>query len=114
MTNASTGTFAVDDVRAIQIGAEITFNTTTYTVTRVDTESNLVTVTPEILDFPRPFAVGDTLTFNNPFTSTTTASKKFLHQSLATHGCCDHAEPNWAQACQASPSSISRQMVYSH
>lgn len=86
VTNASTGTFAVDDVRAIQIGAEITFNTTTYTVTRVDEESNLVTVTPEIPDFPRPFAVGDTLTFNNPFTSTTTASNLMVYGDIYATG----------------------------
>jgi hypothetical protein len=86
VTNSSTGTFAVDDVRAIQIGAEITFNTTTYTVTRVDEESNLVTVTPEIPDSPRPFAVGDTLTFNNPFTSTTTASNLMVYGDIYATG----------------------------
>jgi len=74
VTNISTGTFAVDDVRNIQIGAKITFNSVQYTVAAIDSESNLVTVTPPIPDFPRPFAVGDTLTFNNPFSQTTSTT----------------------------------------
>ena len=88
VTNSSTGTFAVDDVSAIQIGATIVFpNTTgTYTVTRVDEESNLVTVTPEIPDSPRPFAVGNTLTFNNPFSSTTTASNLMVYGDIYATG----------------------------
>jgi hypothetical protein len=37
---------------------------------------------------------------------------KNLYTNLATHGCCDHAESNWAQACQTSPSFIPKQMAY--
>jgi hypothetical protein len=74
VTNTSTGTFAVDDVRNIQIGARITFNSVQHTVVTIDNESNLITVTPPIADFPRPFAVGDTLTFNNPFSQTTSTT----------------------------------------
>lgn len=86
VTNSSTGTFAVDDVRAIQVGATITLHSNEYTVIRVDEESNLVTVTPEIPDSPVPFAVGDTLTFNNPFTSTTTTSNLMVYGDIYATG----------------------------
>ena len=69
VTSVTTGTFAVDDVRNIQVGATITFPDIAglRTVTRVDSTSNYVTVTPEFSDSTPPFAVGDALAFVNPF-----------------------------------------------
>jgi hypothetical protein len=68
VTVASTGTFAVDDVRNIQIGATVGLPGhagITYTVTKVDNASNYITVTPQ---FTSPaFSVGDALVFQNPF-----------------------------------------------
>lgn len=73
VTSVTTGTFAVDDVRNIQIGATITFPNVAglRTVTVVDPASNYITVTPEFSDSPPPFAVGDALQFVNPFFSST-------------------------------------------
>jgi len=72
VTSVTTGTFAVDDVRNIQIGATITFPNVSglRTVTVVNPTSNYITVTPEFSDTPAPFAVGDALHFVNPFFGT--------------------------------------------
>lgn len=69
VTNTSTGTFAVDDVRNIQIGATLTFPNISglFTVAGINTSSNLITVTPQFADSPAPFDVGDALVFTNPF-----------------------------------------------
>ena len=68
VTVSSTGTFAVDSVRNIQVGATVGLPLhagTTYTVTKVDATSNYITVTPEFTN--SPFHVGDALVFTNPF-----------------------------------------------
>lgn len=72
VTTTSTGTFAVDDVRNIQVGATITFPNITglRTVTAVNPTSNRITVTPPFNDIPAPFAVGAALLFVNPFFGT--------------------------------------------
>jgi hypothetical protein len=71
VTSLTTGTFAVDNVRNIQIGATITFPDVAglRTVTAVDSTSNYITVTPEFSDTPPPFAINDALLFVNPFFS---------------------------------------------
>lgn len=70
VTNETTGTFAVDDVRNIQVNATVSlpgYTGTVFTVTNVDPASNYITVTPEFHDIPAPFHVGDALVFENPF-----------------------------------------------
>jgi hypothetical protein len=69
VTSITTGTFAVDNVRNIQVGATLTFPGVAglRTVTVVDPASNYITVTPQFSDVPAPFAVGDALVFQNPF-----------------------------------------------
>ena len=68
VTGYTTGTFAVDSVASIEIGATVglTYHTgTVYTVTHIDPVNNYITVTPE---FTNPaFHVGDPLSFLNPF-----------------------------------------------
>ena len=67
VTVATTGTFAVDNVRNIQVGATVVLPVPnrTFTVTNVDPASNYITVTPE---FSNPaFTVGAALLFQNPF-----------------------------------------------
>lgn len=66
VTNSTTGTFAVNDVKNILVGATVTIASAARTVTKVDPVKNYITVTPE---FPAvsAFAVGATLTFNNPY-----------------------------------------------
>lgn len=68
VTSVTTGTFAVDDIRNIQIGATTTLplkGSTIYTVAQINTGSNYITVTPE---FTTPaFNVGDAIEFVNPF-----------------------------------------------
>lgn len=89
LTNASTGTFAVDDVANIEIGATIVFPNipgSTYTVTAVNEDTNLVTVTPEIPDSPQPFAVGDFLTFTNPFAGSTTTQNLYVFGDIFATG----------------------------
>ena len=73
VTSSSTGTFAVDDVRNLQVGATITFPLISgiFTVTNVNTGLNFVTVTPQFNDSPAPFNVGQQLLFTNPFFGTT-------------------------------------------
>jgi len=70
VTNISTGTFAVDNVRNISTGSTIVFPLIggTYTVSKIDYANNWITVTPPIPDYPQPFHVGDVLTFILPFT----------------------------------------------
>lgn len=88
VTNSSTGTFAVDDVRNIEVGATITFPDIagTFTVVTINSESNLITVTPEFADTPPPFQVGDTLTFANPFTATTTTTRLIVYGDIYATG----------------------------
>jgi len=67
VTGYTTGTFAVDSVASIEVGATVslTMVTGTFTVTNIDPVNNYITVTPE---FTNPaFHVGDALSFQNPF-----------------------------------------------
>lgn len=77
VTYATTGTFAVDDVRNIQVGATVTVKNVLSTVTSVDTGKNYVTVTPE---FSNPLNVGTILTFTNPFFATSENSGDLIVQ----------------------------------
>ena len=90
VTSITTGTFAVDDVRNIQVGATLTFPGVggLRTVTVVNPTSNYITVTPEFSDVPAPFAVGQALLFTNPFfTSTgTTAGDLIVNGSIYATG----------------------------
>ena len=67
VTTITTGTFAVDDVRNIQVGASVTLKNALRTVTNVNAGNNWLTVTPE---FTEPLTLGEILTFTNPFFST--------------------------------------------
>ena len=89
ITNSSTGTFAVDDVANIEIGATIIFPNvpnTVFTVTALNEDNNLVTVTPEIPDSPAPFAVGDFLTFSNPFDGNTATQNLYVFGDIFATG----------------------------
>lgn len=88
ITNSSTGTFAVDDVRNVEIGATIVFpNTTgTFTVQSINTASNLITVTPPIPDSPAPFQPQDALTFKNPFTGSTSSQSLYVFGDIFATG----------------------------
>jgi hypothetical protein len=99
ITNSSTGTFAVDSVANIEIGATITFPNISgvYTVTRIDGGSNLITVTPPIPDSPIPFNVGDNLVFHNPFTSSGNSSFIVYGDILATGNITGYGSPSDAR-----------------
>jgi len=65
VTNSTTGTFGVQDVKNILTGATVYFQSQTRTVTSVDHSTNYITVTPEFT--VPPFSVGTILTFQNPY-----------------------------------------------
>ena len=68
-TDSVANMFALSSVDLITVGATVTIGGGTKTVTAIDPATNYVTVTP---NFTVPsFAVGDTLTFTNPFTAPT-------------------------------------------
>ena len=68
-TDSVANMFALSSVDLITVGATVSIGGSTKTVTAIDPATNYVTVTP---NFTVPsFAVGDTLTFTNPFTAPT-------------------------------------------
>ena len=87
VTAGTTGTFAVDDVRNIQINAIVSLpghTGTIFTVTNVDPASNYITVTPEFSDIPPAFSVGATLSFQNPFFPYVTGFNAVVNYTAAT------------------------------
>jgi Chaperone of endosialidase len=64
-TQTTATVFAVNSVNNIQVGATVEIGSSNYTVSAIDPSTNYITVsTPFTVG---SFAVGDTLTFNNPY-----------------------------------------------
>jgi hypothetical protein len=68
-TDTTATMFALQSVNNISLGATVSIANTQYTVSQVDPATNYITVSQP---FPvGSFAVGDTLTFNNPYVAPT-------------------------------------------